>query len=77
MVGEMIEKGPWELNPNTLPRLTVSCGLMHLSLISHGRNEAWHPPQAEGFNWHKDGSYFRHFVIVRTSIIISNFMERC
>ena len=24
-------------------------------------NEAWLPPQAEGFNWHKDGSYFRHF----------------
>jgi len=26
-----------------------------------GVDEVWSPPKAEGFNWHKDGSYFRHF----------------
>ncbi len=35
-----------------------------------GADQPWRAPQAEGFNWHKDGSYFRHFCDSREQALL-------
>ena len=38
--------------------------------FSLGADQPWRQPQAEGFNWHKDGSYFRHFCDSREKALL-------
>ena len=38
--------------------------------FSLGHDKPWQAPQAEGFNWHKDGSYFRHFCDSREQALL-------
>ena len=38
--------------------------------FSLGADKPWRAPQAEGFNWHKDGSYFRHFCDSREQALL-------
>lgn len=38
--------------------------------FSLGADQPWRKPQAEGFNWHKDGSYFRHFCDSREQALL-------
>ena len=38
--------------------------------FSLGAEKPWRTPQAEGFNWHKDGSYFRHFADSREQALL-------
>ncbi len=38
--------------------------------FSLGADQPWRQPQAEGFNWHKDGSYFRHFCDSREQALL-------
>jgi len=35
-----------------------------------GANEGWHPPSADVNGWHKDGSYFRHFLDSREQALL-------
>jgi len=38
--------------------------------FSLGAEKPWRTPQSEGFNWHKDGSYFRHFADSREQALL-------
>jgi ectoine hydroxylase-related dioxygenase (phytanoyl-CoA dioxygenase family) len=38
--------------------------------FNRGANEPWRPPSADATGWHKDGSYFRHFLDSREQALL-------
>lgn len=38
--------------------------------FNRGANEPWQPPSPEATGWHKDGSYFRHFLDSREQALL-------
>ena len=59
---DMIEKRTMGIESKHFTQInSFLCSDVFIINFHMEENEAWLPPQAEGFNWHKDGSYFRHF----------------
>ena len=42
--------------------------------FNHGADRPWQPPSAEVTGWHKDGSYFRHFLDSREQALLTVVM---
>ena len=42
--------------------------------FNYGADEPWRPPSAEAPGWHKDGSYFRHFLDSREQALLTIVM---
>ena len=38
--------------------------------FQYGKEKPWQHPQSQGFNWHVDGSYFRHFLDSREQALL-------